>query len=108
MPPAFHLILSPEAAANLQEIHEHISKNSPRNAGRMVARILDAIGALEDFPLRNVVEHRSKKLKYPVRSIVVRPYLIYFRVIESQHIVRILTVRHAARQRPVRFDKPKQ
>jgi plasmid stabilization system protein ParE len=73
MPPAFHLIFSPEAADNLLEIYEHISRNSPRNAARMVSRILDAIDNLEEFPHRNVVEHRSKKLKHPVRSIVVRP-----------------------------------
>jgi len=108
MPPAFHLILSPEAAANLRELHEYISRNSPQNAARMVGRILDAIATLEEFPHRNVVEHRSEKLKHPVRSIAVRPYLVFFRVLEDQKVVRILTVRHAARRRPVRFDDRKQ
>ena len=108
MPPVFHLILSPEATANLQEIHEHIRISSPQNAARMVDRILNVIEKLGDFPHRNVVEYQSKKLKHPVRSIVVKPYLIFFRVIESQQVVRILSVRHAARRRPAQFDTPKQ
>jgi toxin ParE1/3/4 len=107
MPPAFHLILSPEAVHNLQQIYEYISKDSPRNAARLVDRVLDAMKTLQDFPHRNVVEHRGGKLKHPARSLVVRPYLIFFRVIESQQVVRILAIRHAARKRPVRFDEPK-
>jgi toxin ParE1/3/4 len=108
MPPVFHLILSPEAVANIQQIHDYISRDAPRNAAKVVERILDAMKTLEEFPHRNIVEHQSTKLKHPVRSIVVRPYLIFFRVIESQQVVRILSVRHAARRRPARFDTPQQ
>ena len=104
MPAGYHLILAPEAAADLQAIHEFISKDSPQNAARLVSRILDAIAGLADFPHRNVVEHQSRKIRHPVRSLPVRPYVVYFRVIEEQRVVRVLTVRHVARRRPRRFE----
>lgn len=104
MPPSFHIILSPEAAADLQSLHEYISKDSPQNAANVVGRILDAIATLETFPHRNIVESKSRKIKDPVRSLPVKPYIVYFRVLESQQAVRILTVRHAARRPPQRFD----
>jgi toxin ParE1/3/4 len=103
MPVRYHIIISPEAAGDLQALHDYISQDSPRNAGRIVERILKAISALELFPHRNLVQHKSKKIRYPVRSLGARPYLIYFRVIETEQVVRILTVRHGARQRPRRF-----
>ena len=103
MPPAFRIILSPEAAADLQAIHEYISHDSPRNAARMVDRILEAVAKLEIIPHRNVIEHQSRKIRHPVRSLPVRPYVVYFRVLEEEHVVRVLTIRHGARRRPKRF-----
>jgi len=104
MPPSFHIILSPEAAGDLESLHEYISNDSPHNAAMVVGRILDAIATLEIFPHRNVVEWKSGKIKDPVRSLPVKPYIIYFRVLESQQAVRILTVRHGARRPPRRFN----
>lgn len=103
MPAAYHVILSPEAAADLQALYEYISKDSPDNAAKMVGRILDAIESLETFPHRNVVERQSKKIKQPVRSLLVKPYIIYFRVLDEQVAVTVLSVRHGARRRPKRF-----
>ncbi len=103
MPPSFHIILSPEAAGDLETLHEYIRKDSPQNAAKVVGRILDAIGTLETFPHRNIVESKSRKIKDPVRSLPVKPYIIYFRVLDRQQAVHILTVRHAARRPPRRF-----
>jgi toxin ParE1/3/4 len=101
--PAYHIILSPEAGADIEAIHEFIGKTSPQNAAAMVGRILDAITSLETFPHRNVVEHRSDKIAHAVRSLVVRPYIVYFRVLDPQRAVRILSVQHGARRRPSHF-----
>ena len=104
MPASYHVILSPEAAADLQALYDYISKDSPDNAAKTVGRILDAIESLEIFPRRNVVEHQSRKIKRPVRSLPVKPYIIYFRVLDEQQAVIIHSVRHGARRRPRRFD----
>lgn len=99
MLPTYRIILSPEAASDLQSIHEYISQDSPDNAAKMVARLLDAISSLENLPHRTVVEHQSKKITRPVRSLPVKPYIIYFRVLEEQQAVMIHSVRHGARRR---------
>lgn len=104
MPLGYHLIMSPQAAADLQAIHEYISLDSPQNAARVVGRILDAIDKLEIVPHRTMVERQSRKIKHPVRSLPIKPYIVYFRVIDERQEVRILTVRHGARRRPTRFD----
>ena len=104
-PSHFRIVMSPEAAADIENIHAYISQDSPQNAATMVGRILDSIARLETFPHHNLVEHRSRKIKHPVRSLPVRPYLVYFRVLDSEQVVRILSVRHGARRRPLRFRK---
>lgn len=104
MGPEFRIILSPEAAADLQLLHDFISRDSPQNAAKIVGRILDAIDGLRVFPHRNVLAHQSKKVAHYVRSLPVKPYIVYFRVLEQQEAVRVLSVRHGARRPPKRFD----
>ena len=70
----------------------------------MIEQILDAIDSLEIFPQRNVATRRSPKITDPVRSLPVKPYMIYFRVIEQDRVVVIRHIRHGARRRPRRFD----
>jgi toxin ParE1/3/4 len=103
MTPAFKIILSPEAATDLQAIYEYIAQDSPRNAANLVGKLLDAIESLNTFPHRTVAQHEGRGLLQPVRSLPVRPYIVYFRVEEAQQAVRILSVRHGARRKPKRF-----
>jgi toxin ParE1/3/4 len=98
------IIISPEASSDLAAIHDFIARDSPRHASRFIDRLLGAIEGLKSAPHRTLVEHQSAKLKYPVRSLPVGPYLIYFRVQDDHRIVRILTIRHGARRRPGRFS----
>jgi toxin ParE1/3/4 len=103
MLPVYRIILSPEAAADLQSLYDYICKDSPDNAAKMVARILDAIESLEAFPGRTIVEHQSRKIRTPVRSLPVKPYIIYFRILEERKAVIIHSIRHGARRRRRRF-----
>src|SRR6266536_5949495 len=96
----FRVRLTTQALSDLEEIHASISRDSPQNAASMIERILDSIDLLELFPHRTVVERQTSTLKYPVRSLPVKPYVIYFRVIEDQSIVVIRHIRHGARQQP--------
>jgi plasmid stabilization system protein ParE len=104
MPDAYRVIISPEASTDLQTIHAFIANDSPNNAATMIERILDAIELLKEVPHRTAVERQSRKIKHPVRSLPVKPYVIFFRAIDDEKVVRILTVRHGARRRPRRFD----
>jgi toxin ParE1/3/4 len=101
---AYRIGISIEAAADLQAIYDFIAVDSPDNASKMVGRILSSIDLLKKFPLRHVIEHQSRKLKYPVRSLPVKPYVIFFRVVDDDRYVRVLTIRHGARRRPRHFN----
>jgi plasmid stabilization system protein ParE len=70
----------------------------------MVEKILRAIELLKTFRHRTIVSGQHPRLKQPVRSLAVRPFIIFFRVIEANRVVRILHVRHGARRRPRRFE----
>ena len=100
----YRVIISPAAGKDLEDIFDHIGTASPRNAPAFVKRLLDGIDRLEDFPHRNVVGGHRRGLRQPVRSLPVKPYIVFFRVIEADHVVRVLRVRHGARRRPRRFD----
>lgn len=104
MPNTYRIRLTPEVLNDLDEIHSHIAKNSPQNAAAMIERLFDAFDSLEQFPHRMVVEHQTPKLQYPVRSLVVRPFIVYFRVIEDEKVVVIRHIRHGARRQPKHFD----
>lgn len=99
----YRIVVSPEASDDLQSLYAFIAQDSPGNADRMVDRILLAIETLKSFPHRTVVEHTSPRLRHPVRSLPVRPYVVYFRVVDEERIVRILTIRHGARRPPRRL-----
>jgi addiction module RelE/StbE family toxin len=98
MAPKYRVRLARQALADLEEIHSYISKESAQNAASMIERIMDAIDLLEIFPHRSVVERAAEPLKYPVRSLPVKPYVIYFRVIDDERIVVIRHIRHGSRQ----------
>ena len=100
----YRIRLTAQALADLESIHTFISNRSPQGAASMIERILDAIDTLEIFPHRTIVERQAPTLKYPVRSLPVKPYVIYFRVIEDEKVVVIRHIRHGSRQPPGEFD----
>ena len=100
----YRVIITPIAGSEIEEIHRYISKDSAANAAAMVTRILDALEPLKQFPHRAKIDRQSPGLRHPVRSLVVKPYIIYFRVLDDDRVVRVLSVRHGARRPPKRFD----
>jgi plasmid stabilization system protein ParE len=56
------------------------------------------------MPTRFKVERHVRKLNYDVHSLVVAPFLVFYRVIEAEKVVWILSVRHGARRRPRSFE----
>jgi plasmid stabilization system protein ParE len=99
----YRIRIMPQAATDLQEIHDYIAKDSPSNATEMAGRILEGIDGLRDAPHRTIVERKGRNLRYPTRSLSVYPYVIYFRVIEPDQMVRITHIRHGARRPPTNF-----
>ena len=101
---AYRIMFGPRAGEDLKAIYEYVAQDSPSKALAVVERILDEFESLIRFPHRSVVENQSPGSKHPVRSLPVWPYVIYFRVLEDDKVVRIVHMRHGARRRPIRFD----
>jgi len=103
MPEPYRIVMSKRAANNLQGIFDFIAQDSPANASRMISRILADINDLKILPHRTVVQDQPASRRPPVRSLPVRPYVVFFRVFNEDRVVRILHVRHGARRSPKRF-----
>ena len=104
MTPPYRLTVTPAAAVDVVLLHDRIAADSPANAAGVVLRLLAEFDSLTYFPNRTVVSPQAVRPLPPVRSVVVTPYVIYFRVFESPKVVRIVRVRHGAQRRLRSFD----
>ena len=103
MPTTYRVIVLPEAFKNLDRILSYIKRDSPQNAARVLDRLWDATRSLSIFPQRYPVRENRREPTKVVRSMPVPPYMIYYRVDDLLHVVRVLTVRHGSRKQPKRF-----
>jgi toxin ParE1/3/4 len=103
MPARYRTLITAEALADLETMFGYIDARSPQGARSMVKRLLDAIDALNQMPSRHKIVGRSRKSGAPVHSMVVRPYIVYYRIDPANLAVYIMTVRHGARRQPRRF-----
>jgi plasmid stabilization system protein ParE len=69
-------------------------------ASDVVKGILAEIESLNPFPRRDVVTPQPPA-KWPVRSLPVPPYMVYFRVDDDSRVIRVVRVRRGSR-RPLR------
>jgi addiction module RelE/StbE family toxin len=100
MPESYRIRITPRALADLEGIFEYINRDSPQNAAKMIRTLLDAIDGLNILPRRFDVPRTGSVRGRQIRSMPVRPYLVRYRIDERERIVRVLRVRHGARQKP--------
>jgi plasmid stabilization system protein ParE len=84
----YRVIITPHAGKDLNEIHKHISGDSRQDAATAIRLILDALEPLKMFPHRTQIPRQRKGLKHPVRSLAVASFVVYFRVLDDQAVVR--------------------
>jgi addiction module RelE/StbE family toxin len=90
------IIFSPQAIADLQSAVRFIAKENPDAAVRLGNSLLDRVAILEKFPLIG-----SRYAKRPgIRSLVSRPYIIFYRPRLKENCVDILRYWHGARGEP--------
>jgi plasmid stabilization system protein ParE len=100
----YRVILLPQAFDDLDAILERINEHSPQNAAAVVDRLENAVRSLEQFPHRYRIHQSNRDRARIVHAMSVPPYIVYYRVVEALHVVRILTIRHGARRQPKRFS----
>lgn len=100
MPATYAILFTKRAATDLDAIFSYISRQSPASAAPFIRKLVDAIDSLAIFPRRYRLIYPHLRTRRGTRMMVVWPYLIYYRILEDQRAVRIITVRHGARRRP--------
>lgn len=87
---------TPQAADDLQAIHDFIARDSPRYARAEVERILAAVDQLEEFPDcgRIVPEYQRDE----IREVLERPYRIVYKRLPD--VVFVLMIFRASRAMP--------
>jgi len=91
-----------KALDDLDEIHLYIANDSLAVADKIVNNILDAIGGLETFPFTGGSSADRLEVKGDYRMIIVKPYIIFYRVINMQVI--IYRVLHSRRYHSALLD----
>ncbi len=90
------VVLSPKARQDLLDIGDHIARDSPANARRFVARLLEQCKRIGRAPLGYV---SREELAPGLRMAAFESYVISFRILDGT--VRIERVLHGARNLPV-------
>lgn len=80
---------------DLEQIRSYIARDNPAAAQAFVLRLLDEATSLTTFPERGgfIVERPH------ARFVIVRPYLVIYRIDETSRCVQVLRYWHGARER---------
>ena len=97
---AARVLLSPQAAADIEAIGDHIAADNPSAALRFVARLRQRCAELDQLP------ERGKRIGERHRALIEPPYLIVYRIDASTMPVTVIigTVLHGARNWTERGD----
>jgi plasmid stabilization system protein ParE len=98
------VILTAGALRDLEDIAQYVHQHSPQNAAPVAETVLDAIDSLALMPARYRRVGKSRRRGSPVHAMVVRPFVVYFRVEDTPAVVYILTIRHGSRRQPRHFE----
>jgi len=95
---AYHIVWSPSSRDDLQEIVKFIASDNRELAEAFGYRLIARTEQLRDFPGsgRKVPEHHDPA----IRELILRPYLIVYRVDHDRKCVEIVRVWHGARGTP--------
>ena len=100
----YRVIISPRTLSDLEGIHGYVEQDSPQNASAVIRRRMAAVDSLEQLPHRNEVYRGRRQPSEAVRRMPVPPFLIYYRVDDSERVVDVITIRHGSRRQPRRFE----
>ncbi|MGC2111799.1 MAG: type II toxin-antitoxin system RelE/ParE family toxin [Candidatus Korobacteraceae bacterium] len=88
-----------DAARQLAAAHEYVAIDSPKAAGRLLIRIVNAVNSLGSYP------HAGREGRVSnTRELVIvgTPYVVAYRI-KSKNVIQILAILHGKRKWPKRF-----
>jgi plasmid stabilization system protein ParE len=99
---AYRVELTERAARDLADLYEEKHADEFDAAARWFNGLEKAAGTLENLPRRCPAAPEARKTGRPLRHLLYgrkpRVYRVIFEIGEPQKVVRILTIRHGARQ----------
>ncbi|HZZ44372.1 MAG TPA: type II toxin-antitoxin system RelE/ParE family toxin [Tepidisphaeraceae bacterium] len=96
--------LTKEAMADIQNIYDHIEQDSPQNAAKVVREILAGADSLSFMPTRFRQVGKSISRGSPVHAVVIRPFILYYRIEHHSRVLFVLSIYHGRQQQPQRFQ----
>jgi addiction module RelE/StbE family toxin len=88
------------ARADLDRIFAFVSRENPKEASRLVARLIERAQALADTP------HEGRETDEPNARVIVVPslrYFIFYTILDDE--VQITHIRHTSRRRPRGWER---
>lgn len=102
MTPRYRVIILPRAHRDLEAVYEWIALDAPETAVRWFNRAADAIEALHAYPRRCPQTPEADGFGREIRQLRIGAYRVLFEI--DGETVRVLHVRHAAREPLTRDD----
>ena len=96
----YHVIIQPQAEAEIEAAYLWKYDNSPQAAARWFAGIVEAINSLDQFPVRCPLAPENEHFTQEIRQLLYGPRNDIYRILFTIQgdAVHVLHVRHGAQQ----------
>ena len=96
---SYQIIVTPDAEADLSELRDYIANvlRSPKTARSYLYHLRREIGSLSEMPARIKAVDEEPWHSCGIRKLIVKNFLVYFRIVEEEKTVYILNVIYARR-----------
>ena len=96
---SYQIIVTPDAEADLSELRDYIANvlRSPETARSYLHHLRKEIGSLSEMPARIKAVDEEPWHSRGIRKLIVKNFLVYFRIVEEEKTVYILNVIYARR-----------
>lgn len=96
---SYQITVTPDAEADLSELRDYIANvlRSPETARSYLHHLRKEIGSLSEMPARIKAVDEEPWHSRGIRKLIVKDFLVYFRIVEEEKMVYILNVIYARR-----------
>ena len=96
---SYRITVTPDAEADLSELRDYIANvlRSPETARSYLHHLRKEIGSLSEMPARIKAIDEEPWHSRGIRKLIVKNFLVYFRIVEEEKMIYILNVIYARR-----------
>lgn len=95
------VVLTESALADLVDIEDYISQDSPSIARKFISQIFDKIDILSTFPeLGKIVPELKDRT---IREILIKKYRVIYKFAENENTINIVRIVHGSRLLDIEF-----